>query len=136
MDVTNAIWLFVIIFMLHDFEEIIAVEHWVSNTKNKVNLRGNWIVQRIWSFWDVNSNQFAKRDVIIFTTMSLITVITVFNLDHSWSIYFYTSFLIVVILHNILHVLQTIMLKTYTPGLYTSLFLVSPYSVYLLVKIY
>ncbi|WP_269843885.1 HXXEE domain-containing protein [Domibacillus epiphyticus] len=30
LELYNAIWLFVVIFMLHDFEEIIAVEKWAK----------------------------------------------------------------------------------------------------------
>ncbi|SFA76576.1 Protein of unknown function with HXXEE motif-containing protein [Bacillus sp. cl95] len=132
LDVTNAIWLFVIIFMLHDFEEIISVEHWANNNKSKLSERNTWINQRIWSFWNVNSYSFAKRDVVIFMVMSLITVITIFNLHQTWSIHLYTSFLVFILFHNVLHILQTIMLRTYTPGLYTAILLVTPYSIFLL----
>ncbi|WML56165.1 HXXEE domain-containing protein [Neobacillus sp. PS2-9] len=135
LDVTNAIWLFVIIFMLHDFEEIISVEHWANNTKSKLNERNTWINQRIWSFWNVNSYSFAKRDVVIFMVMSIITVITIFNLHQTWSIPLYTSFLVFILFHNVLHILQTIMLRTYTPGLYTAILLVTPYSIFLLTLI-
>ncbi len=34
LELYNAIWLFVIVFMLHDFEEIIAVEKWAKRTEN------------------------------------------------------------------------------------------------------
>ncbi|MEH7303245.1 HXXEE domain-containing protein [Neobacillus drentensis] len=135
LDVNNAIWLFVIIFMLHDFEEIISVEHWANNTKSKLNERNTWINQRIWSFWNVNSYSFAKRDVVIFMVMSLITVITIFNLHQTWSIPLYTSFLVFILFHNVLHILQTIILRTYTPGLYTAILLVTPYSIFLLTLI-
>ena len=135
LDVPNAIWLFVIIFMLHDFEEIISVEHWANNTKSKLNERNTWINQRIWSFWNVNSYSFAKRDVVIFMVMSIITVITIFNLHQTWSIPLYTSFLVFILFHNVLHIIQTIMLRTYTPGLYTAILLVTPYSIFLLTLI-
>ena len=133
IDVSNAIWLFVVVFMLHDFEEIISVEHWAHNTKSKLEQNNSWVNQKIWSFWNVNSYSFAKRDVIIFLIMSLITVITIFNLDQLWSQLLYTSFLIFVLFHNALHILQTIMLRTYTPGLYTALLLVTPYTIFLLI---
>jgi superfamily I DNA/RNA helicase len=57
------------------------------------------------------------------------------TLDSSWSSILYISFLIFVLVHNIAHILQTILLKTYTPGLYTSILLVSPYTVYLLIRL-
>jgi hypothetical protein len=133
IDVSNAIWLFVIVFMLHDFEEIISVEHWAYNTKSKLEENNSWVNQKIWSFWNVNSYSFAKRDVFIFLIMSLITIIAVFNLDQPWSELLYTSFLIFVLFHNVLHILQTIMLRAYTPGLYTAVFLVTTYTIFLLI---
>ncbi|MDR6125162.1 hypothetical protein QFZ87_004759 [Bacillus sp. SLBN-46] len=133
IDVSNAIWLFVVVFMLHDFEEIISVEHWANNTKSKLEENNSWVNQKIWSFWNVNSYSFAKRDVIIFLIMSLITIITVFNLNQLWSELLYTSFLIFVLFHNVLHILQTIMLRAYTPGLYTAVLLVTPYTIFLLI---
>ncbi|MGE7926590.1 HXXEE domain-containing protein [Lysinibacillus xylanilyticus] len=36
IELHNALWLFVIIFMLHDFEEIITVENWSQQTKHLV----------------------------------------------------------------------------------------------------
>lgn len=136
LDVPSAIWLFAIIFMLHDFEELITVEHWAMKARSKLKERDTWLNQRIWRFWNVNSHTFAKRDVIIFMVMSLITVVTVFNLDGAWSIPLYTSFIIFVLFHNVLHVMQTVLLRTYTPGLYTAILLVTPYSIILLFLIH
>ncbi|WP_427107621.1 HXXEE domain-containing protein [Lysinibacillus xylanilyticus] len=36
IELHNDFWLFVIIFMLHDFEEIITVENWSKKTKHLV----------------------------------------------------------------------------------------------------
>lgn len=135
LDVANAIWLFVIVFMLHDFEEIISVEHWAIKNKCESEEKNSLIRQKIWSFWNVNSYLFAKRDVVIFLTMSVITIITVFNLNQLWSVKFYTFFLIFVLFHNVLHILQTVILRTYTPGLYTAVLLVTPYTIFLLILI-
>jgi hypothetical protein len=135
LDVINAIWLFVVVFMLHDFEEIISVEHWANNSKSKLEEKNSWIKQKIWRFWNVNSYSFAKRDVVIFLIMSIITIITIFNINQHWSVLFYTSFLIFVLFHNVLHILQTMILRTYTPGLYTALLLVTPYTIFLLILI-
>ncbi|MBM7602707.1 hypothetical protein JOC75_000677 [Metabacillus crassostreae] len=63
VELYNVIWLFVVIFMLHDFEEIIAVEKWSMKNKNKITDESKWIHKQIWNFWNVNSYTFAKRDV-------------------------------------------------------------------------
>lgn len=69
LELYNAIWLFVIVFMLHDFEEIIAVENWAKRTDSMIHNNKNWMKKVIWKFWNVNSHVFAKRDVFIFITM-------------------------------------------------------------------
>jgi hypothetical protein len=129
---TNAIWLFVIIFMLHDFEEIITVENWAKRTESKVNNKINKI---IWTFWNVNSYSFAKRDVFIFLSMSCITLAKIFYMESAWSSVLYVSFLLFVLLHNLAHILQTLFMRAYTPGLYTSIILVFPYTIYLLFQV-
>ncbi|EIJ80565.1 hypothetical protein PB1_09397 [Bacillus methanolicus PB1] len=130
LELYNAIWLFVIVFMLHDFEEIIAVENWAKRTESKIRDENKWIKNKIWHFWNVNSYSFAKRDVFIFLTMSIITFVKVQYLESTWSTLLFLSFLLFVLLHNILHVLQTLFLKTYTPGLYTAIILVTPYTIF------
>ncbi|WP_273128038.1 HXXEE domain-containing protein [Bacillus weihaiensis] len=133
IEVYNAIWLFVVIFMLHDFEEIIAVEKWAKRTESRITDNSKWISKKIWQFWNVNSYSFAKRDVYIFLTMSIITFIKIQNVESLIISILYLSFLLFVLIHNVFHVLQTLILKTYTPGLYTAIFLVTPYTIYLLV---
>ncbi|WML50615.1 HXXEE domain-containing protein [Neobacillus sp. PS3-34] len=123
------------IFMLHDFEEIIAVEKWATRTERKIISNNKWLNKKIWQFWNVNSYSFAKRDVFIFLTMSIITFIKIQNLESSWSSILYLSFLIFVLIHNVAHVLQTLLLKTYTPGLVTAILLVTPYTIYLLNRV-
>lgn len=135
LELYNAIWLFVIVFMLHDFEEIIAVEKWAKKTEKIIRNENKWINNRIWHFWNVNSYTFAKRDVFIFLAMSIITFVKVQYLDSTWSSMLFLCLLIFVLLHNIAHVLQTLLLKTYTPGLYTAIILVTPYTIYLIYRL-
>ncbi|MEH6891280.1 HXXEE domain-containing protein [Bacillus sp. JJ864] len=127
--------MFVVVFMLHDFEEIISVENWAKRTESVLRDEKNWIKKTIWRFWNVNSYLFAKRDVFIFLTMSIITFLKVQYLGSTWSSMLFLFFLLFVLLHNIVHVLQTVILKMYTPGLYTSVILVTPYTIYLISRL-
>jgi Protein of unknown function with HXXEE motif len=135
IEIYNAIWLFAVIFMLHDFEEIIAVEKWAKRTEHNIMNSNKWIHKKIWQFWNVNSYSFAKRDVFIFLTMSIITFIKTQNLESSWISILYLSFLIFVLIHNFVHIFQTCILKMYTPGLYTAILLVTPYNIYLIARL-
>lgn len=132
IELQNALWLFVIVFMLHDFEEIITVENWSQKTNHLVKNTNNKLKLLIWNFWNVNSHSFAKRDVFIFLVTSSIVFLKVQFIDKNWAAVLFISFLCLVLLHNLVHIIQTIILRTYTPGLYTAIFLVTPYIVYLL----
>lgn len=132
IELHNALWLFVVVFMLHDFEEIITVENWSQKTNYLVKNTNNNLKLLIWKFWNINSHSFAKRDVFIFLVASSIVFLKVQFLDNNWTAVLFISFLCFVLLHNLVHIIQTIILKTYTPGLYSAVFLVTPYTVYLL----
>lgn len=135
IELHNALWLFIVVFMLHDFEEIITVENWSQKTYHLVKNSKSNLKLLIWKFWDINSHSFAKRDVFIFIVVSSIVFLKVQFLESHWIALFFISFLCFVLLHNLVHIIQTIILKTYTPGLYTAVCLVTPYTVYLLYKL-
>ncbi|WP_369689295.1 HXXEE domain-containing protein [Bacillus sp. AFS040349] len=135
LEVHNAIWLFLVIFMLHDFEEIISVESWSRKTSSLIESNNNRLKKLIWSFWNINSHSFAKRDVVIFLVASTIVFIKVQFIESGWTAILFMIFLCFVILHNLVHLIQTLILKTYTPGLYTAIGLVTPYTIYLFYRL-
>jgi len=135
LELYNVLWLFVVVFMLHDFEEIITVEKWAKKKEANINLQNKWISRKIWEFWNISSYAFAKRDVFIFLFMSLITFMKVLYLESYWSSILFVGFLIFVLVHNLIHLLQTLLIKAYTPGLYTAVLLVTPYTTYLLYRL-
>ncbi|MGG0540838.1 HXXEE domain-containing protein [Priestia aryabhattai] len=135
LELYNVLWLFVVVFMLHDFEEIITVEKWAKAKEAKIKLQNKWISHKIWEFWNISPYAFAKRDVFIFLFMSLITFMKVLYLESYWSSILFVGFLIFVLVHNLIHLLQTLFIKAYTPGLYTAVLLVTPYTAYLLYRL-
>ncbi|WP_257535999.1 HXXEE domain-containing protein [Metabacillus litoralis] len=135
LEIHNAIWLFLVIFMLHDFEEIISVESWSKKTSNLVESNDSRLKKLIWSFWNINSHSFAKRDVVIFLVASTIVFIKVQFIESEWVAILFMIFLCFVLLHNLVHILQTLILKTYTPVLYTAIGLVTPYTIYLFYRL-
>lgn len=133
LELHNAIWLLVVIFMLHDFEEIISVETWAKKTEG-LSGRGK-MAKIIWKFWNVNSYSFAKRDVVIFSIISAITFLKVQFVESDWSAMLFNGLLIFVLIHNAVHILQTLVLRKYTPGLYTAVLTVTPYTIYLFYRL-
>ncbi|WP_251405356.1 HXXEE domain-containing protein [Metabacillus litoralis] len=56
-------------------------------------------------------------------------------IDSGWTAILFIIFLCFVLLHNLVHIIQTLILKTYTPGLYTAIGLVTPYTIYLFYRL-
>ncbi|WP_042458730.1 HXXEE domain-containing protein [Neobacillus dielmonensis] len=135
IELLNAIWLFLVIFMLHDFEEIISVENWSRKTEHLVENTSNCLKILIWKFWNINSHSFAKRDVVIFLVGSTIVFLKVEFIDSGWAATLFLVFLCFVLLHNLVHIIQTLILKSYTPGLYTAIGIVTPYTIYLFYRL-
>lgn len=121
--------------MLHDFEEIISVENWSRKTSYLVENKSNHIKKLIWNFWNINSYSFAKRDVVIFLFCSTIVFIKIQFIDSRWTASLFMIFLCFVLIHNLVHIIQTLILRTYTPGLYTAIGLVTPYTIYLFYRL-
>ncbi|XKJ33966.1 HXXEE domain-containing protein [Priestia filamentosa] len=112
-----------------------TVEKWPKAKGKTVKLHNNWIISKIWSFWNINSHELAKRDIFIFLFMAIITFSKALYLESYWSSVLFVSFLIFVLLHNLIHILQTLIVRAYTPGLYTAILLVTLYTVYVLFRL-
>ncbi|NRG33730.1 HXXEE domain-containing protein [Niallia circulans] len=68
----------------------------------------------------------------MFLVASSVVFLKVQFIYSNWIGVLFISFLSFVLLHNLVHIIQTIILKVYTPGLYTAVLLVTPYTLYLL----
>ncbi|MBN6188998.1 HXXEE domain-containing protein [Aneurinibacillus sp. BA2021] len=135
MDMYTWIWLFPIVFMLHDFEEIITVEAWLSKNKMKVYHMFPTFFARRQAMFDrrfaMKTVQFSVAVAWIFVLLSLITFYTSQSLAHGGSFLFYVAALHVLFGNVWTHVIQSIVLRGYTPGVVTAVVLVLPYSVYM-----
>lgn len=131
LGLVNALWLLIVVFMLHDFEEIISVEHWAKKKEFIIKEQPNRFKHWIYQFWNISSHSFAKRDVFVFLFVSMVVFLKVQFIDSTWMDAIFIVFLTLILLHNIAHIIQTVIIKTYTPGLYTTIGLVTPYTIYL-----
>jgi hypothetical protein len=125
------IWLFPIIFGIHDFEEIIVVEKWVS--KNKEDLI-KILPKRASSLFEKNfaqkTNQFSLVVYVEFILISLSTIFVFLNGFNGGYKWLYLGLYSVFFLHAFTHIGQTILLKRYTPGVITSVLFIIPYGVW------
>ncbi|MFT9846831.1 HXXEE domain-containing protein [Aneurinibacillus sp. REN35] len=129
------IWLFLIVFMLHDFEEIITVETWLTKNKTKVLHRFPSLVTRYQAVFErrfaMKTAQFSFAVAWIFVLLSVITFYTSQTLAYGGSFLFYVAALHVLFGNVWTHVIQSVVLRGYTPGVVTAVILALPYTLYM-----
>jgi drug/metabolite transporter (DMT)-like permease len=130
IDVQTLIWLFPIMFILHDFEEIIMVERWMKRNSTVIyDMLPRRIADRVIKQFSMSTAQFAVAVFIIFLFVSSSTImanqyVIQGSLGH---IYMFTIITLVFFLHAFTHIGQSIILRSITPGAITSLFIIIPY---------
>lgn len=127
MHVLTVLWLFPVVFMLHDFEEILTVEKWTKQNKDEVFKK---IAPSLHTFFrssfQMTTLQFAHDVFWIFLVIIAATLTAVL-----FSFYFpFLMLLAVFFIHVFTHVGQSVYLGRYTPGVVTAALLVLPYSLY------
>ncbi|WP_077301742.1 HXXEE domain-containing protein [Virgibacillus pantothenticus] len=126
MDIHVLILTFLIIFMLHNLEEIITIERWFKNTYPRIRGRIPVPVQKVIDdFSNITAAQFAVAVLMISLVASLLLIITV-TTQH----YFLFLGLNMLFAINIFtHPIQSLLLRCYTPGVWTTLLLILPYNI-------
>ncbi|MBU5267521.1 HXXEE domain-containing protein [Virgibacillus proomii] len=129
MDINTLILTFLVIFMLHNLEEVIMVERWVKKNyprvKDKIPL---FIQKEIDNFINVTAAQFALVVFIISVFSSILILVAVIG-DY---MFLFLGLAMVFALNIFTHPIQSLLLRTYTPGVLTSIFLVIPYYIILI----
>ncbi|MFE5430689.1 HXXEE domain-containing protein [Peribacillus simplex] len=128
-DLHTIIWLFPIIFIFHDLEEIITIETSMKASNNR--LQKSSFVQLILNMREKLGSTAAQLSVSatwILLIISFTTVVTAHFALNGGGFLLYTAILNLFILQAIMHIVQSIFFKGYTPGIITALFLLIPYS--------
>ncbi|WP_077211955.1 HXXEE domain-containing protein [Bacillus dakarensis] len=132
ISIHSLIWLFLVAFMLHDFEEIIRIEPWYRRHYDKIisrvpkNLQG-----RIQSFSKITSSQFAVAVCIEF----IVFVPFTFLAAERGNYLFFLGFNAVLFLHVFMHIGQALYVKMVVPGVVTAVMITLPYSIYLFYRL-
>lgn len=127
IELLSLLWLFPIVFMFHDFEEIVTVENWVKANREKVLARAPAAVQNFLSdSLKMNTLHFSKDVLWVYTAVVVSTVLAVFFSFY----YLFLMFLFLFFIHGFTHLGQAALLWSYTPGVITTPLLVLPYSLY------
>ncbi|MEH7342328.1 HXXEE domain-containing protein [Bacillus sp. JJ1532] len=134
LDVQTLIWLFPIMFVIHDFEEIIMVEKWMKKNSNVIYERlPRKMADRVIKQFSMTTAQFAVAVLFIFLFVSSSTIMAnQFVIQGSLAnIYFFTIITLTFFLHSFTHIGQSIFLRSITPGSLTSMIIIIPYSLVL-----
>ncbi|AGX43612.1 HXXEE domain-containing protein [Clostridium saccharobutylicum] len=112
------LWLFPIIFIFHDFEEIIFIEYWISKNRHYLYERFPMLSKRLLPHFDnITTSSFAFGVAEEFILISIITIFSyVMNMYSLWM-----GLLIAFTLHLIIHCVQTLIVKKYIPAIVTSI---------------
>ena len=127
LHILTIVWLFPIVFMFHDFEEMLTIEKWVKQNKAFVFKKiPSPMHKYYYSSFKMTTVQFVQDVFWIFLVITSATLLAVL-----YSFYFpFLMFLALFFAHVFTHIGQSVYLGKYTPGVITSIVLVLPYCLY------
>lgn len=118
VDVKMLLWLFPILFIFHDFEELILIENWVNCNKDCLIKKFPKAAKKVMSgFQDATTSSLAVGVLEEFLIISIITIIAYLNNSYGLWIGAFLAFT----LHLVMHCFQAIMIKRYVPSIITSI---------------
>lgn len=120
------VWTLPIIFMFHDFEEIIFMKPWIEKNTTYIEKRFPRLSKKLLPhFSKLSTNAFALMVAEEFILISIITYFSYVNRNYLLWLGIFTAFF----LHLIIHILQWIIYRRYIPTIATS-FIASIYCIY------
>ncbi|QZY56450.1 HXXEE domain-containing protein [Crassaminicella profunda] len=125
------IWLFPILFIFHDFEEIIFMQVWISKNKRYLCERFPALSKNLLPHFDnITTASFAFGVAEEFILISIITVISYMMNWYSLWIGLFIAFT----LHLLIHCFQTLIVRKYVPAIVTSVICL-PICIYIIKQI-
>jgi hypothetical protein len=116
-DLQTVIWLFPVVFMLHDLEEIIMVEAWVKRNKQKLY---QVLPRRIAANRERSLSTSTSQFPVAVTCIFLFVSASAFVAAQLHLYGFLAVCLTVFFIHVFTHLVQMVLFKGYTPGVLTS----------------
>ncbi|WP_054950845.1 HXXEE domain-containing protein [Numidum massiliense] len=133
LDLLSVVWLFPVVFMFHDFEEILTAEKWTKRNQTYVLEKISPRMRKfLSSSFQMTTLQFATDVFWVFCGVTLATVLAaVFS-----AYYLFLPFVVFFGLHAFTHLGQALYLRRYTPGVVTSVLIVFPYALYTVYRLW
>ena len=126
-------WLLVLVFIIHDGEEVIFLPRWVQNNSSlfdAMEMRFSVLRKPLRLLRENNQQQFVISVLFLLFVITLFTGLVVFFPDIIFFQYLFIGFTAVFTLHLLVHIIQSVFLRRIVPGTITSI-LVFPPSLYL-----
>jgi len=122
------LWLFPVVFMFHDFEELMFWESWFTKNGAEITRRvPSFMTKQVSSIVRKSTTQFVLPVCLIF---GLIVAATFIAAElQSYHLFLVSSSLFVV--HGFMHLGQALVLRRYVPAVISSAVLVMPYGWFL-----
>ncbi|BDH63735.1 hypothetical protein MTP04_38650 [Lysinibacillus sp. PLM2] len=132
ISINSLIWLFLVAFMLHDFEEIIRIEPWFRKHHKKIfNNVPKRFHKNLRLLSNVTSSQFSVAVCVEFIVFIPFTFLAAEK-----EIYLmFLGFNSVLLLHVFMHIGQSLVIKMLVPGVMTAVFITLPYTIYLFYRL-
>jgi hypothetical protein len=126
MKPDTMMWLLPVVFMFHDFEEIIMMKPWITRNKHDLRRRFPAAASRLMPhFENLSTSSFALAVAVEFLLFGVLTFLAVeYEIYALWS-----SMLVIFFLHLIFHIFSFVLYRNYVPVIITSLFSI-PYCLY------
>jgi hypothetical protein len=131
MKTETIMWLFPIIFMIHDFEEVVMFKPWVTKNAGFIKERFPRLAARMLPHMEgLSTSSFALGVAGMFLIVSAVTLISVeLDLYCLWA-----AAVIGCFIHLVIHVAQFLVVRRYVPVVITSL-VTAPYCIWALVVV-
>jgi hypothetical protein len=115
---TTIVWLFPIVFMLHEFEEIIFFKPWLRENSACLSERFPWLARRLLPRLEgLSVAAFAVAVGEEFVLLSVVTVVSVLFGNYLLWFGVFMGFFV----HLLIHLGQWIVLRKYIPAIYTTI---------------
>ncbi|WP_169973933.1 MULTISPECIES: HXXEE domain-containing protein [unclassified Campylobacter] len=125
------VWLFPIIFVFHDFEEIIFLRFWLDKNKDFLEKNYPFVLKR---YESISSEAFAFGVFEEFVLCIIICILAVWA-DNKFVWLIWLGCFSACAIHFIVHIFQAVIIKRYIPAIVTSV-ITLPVSIWIIAKSY
>ena len=128
------IWIFPVLFMFHDMEEVVGIKPWLAKNMDEVADRFPAAKKLLSAYKDITTECFALAVYeVLAVLIAVCAVLEITGLEFVRGIWF--GGLIGFTLHLVIHILQAAAIRRYIPALITSVLSLPP-SILLLIHSY